>query len=91
VPAHPFGGHPTLARYIEWARENHCDCQSGYGTDEDGRTQPLIRIVAPSKKWVILTGVRQTDYLVPSIVGYLDRRLGLVSPFFSVDDPTLDL
>lgn len=83
--AAPFGGHPTLARYIEWARGEGCTAQSGIRSDEEGRVQSLTRIVtADKKKWVIVVGVGHQEHLAPTMVGYLDRRLGLTSPFASM-------
>jgi len=81
--AAPFGGHPTFARYLEWAREQGCTYHSGVDTK---RSISLTRIVAPSGKWVIEAGTQVGDYLTPTTVGRLDRRLGLTSPWFSLPD-----
>lgn len=75
--SHPFGGHPTLGRYIQWAQQQGCDFRSGvYGTDS------ISRIVAPDgSKSVVIARMPQSEVLSPSTVAYYDRRLGLDSPF----------
>jgi hypothetical protein len=79
--AFPFGGHPTLAEYIEWARTQGCTTFSGVDTRQ---SIPVTKITAPSGKWVIEAGTLQTDRLTPTTIGRLDRRLGLVSPWFGL-------
>jgi hypothetical protein len=54
--------------------------------DSRGQTHSLTRIVGPNGKSVIVPGVKQTDRLGPTTVSYLDRRLGLQSPWFSIPD-----
>jgi hypothetical protein len=81
----PFGGHPNLATYIVWLKDNHGgSAQSGYMTDEEGRSHALTKLSLPSGKSVVVVGVAQGEFLAPSQVGYLDRRLGVKSPWFSV-------
>jgi hypothetical protein len=80
--AFPFGGHPTFAQYLAWAREQQgCTIQSGVDT---AQSIVLTKIVAPSGKWVIEPGTMPNDYLVPTTIGRLDRRLGLISPWFGL-------
>lgn len=83
----PFGGHPTFARYLAWATEQGCTVQTGYTVDGHGRTHTLTRIVSPNGKWVVEAGTQQSDYLVPTTIARLDRRLGLTSPFLSLPHP----
>lgn len=80
----PFGGHPRLAEYLAWAREQGCDVKCGYQTDELGRAFSLLRIDAPSGRFILLHDMDQRERLVPSSIARLDRRLGLQSPFFSI-------
>lgn len=85
----PFGGHPKFGNYLNWARDHEgCTINTGYEIDEDGETHTITRIVAPSGRWVIEVGTKQEEYLVPSRVAYLDRRLALKSPWFSIDPET---
>jgi len=79
--AFPFGGHPTFAQYIEWAIGEGCKVQYGVDTEH---SISLTKIVAPSGKWAIEAGLLPGDRLEPTTVGRLDRRLGLISPWFGV-------
>ena len=82
----PFGGHPLFAQYIAWAKSVGCEVQSGYVTGPAGGAHSITRIVSPDgKKWVI-EATDQKEYLTPTTISRLDRRLGLTSPFFSIDD-----
>lgn len=84
--AYPFGGHPTLADYIGHARKNYgATAQSGSAAHSDGQSYPVTKISVPGGKTVVVVGVTQTEFLTPSMIGYLDRRLGIASPWFSVD------
>lgn len=75
--AAPFGGHPTLGKYMAWAANEGCRCQSGYIDNTS-----MIKIASQdSSKSVIILDMNQSEYLTPSYVSYLDRRLGLNSPF----------
>jgi hypothetical protein len=81
----PFGGHPNLASYIFWLKEEHQGtAQSRYTTDKKGQSHALTKLSLPNGKSVVVVGVTQSEYLAPSMVGYLDRRLGVTSPWFSV-------
>jgi hypothetical protein len=79
MPAFPFGGHPTFAQYLDWARSEGCKVQTGVDTEQ---SILLTKIVAPSGKWVIEVGTLPHEHLAPTTVGRLDRRLGLISPWF---------
>lgn len=77
--AFPFGGHPTFGTYLQWAVEQGCKVQTGVDTQHSVR---VTKIIAPSGKWVVEAGTLPNDYLTPTVVGRLDRRLGLISPWF---------
>jgi hypothetical protein len=79
--AFPFGEHPTLADYIAWAQSMRCTVESGVDTKQ---SILVTKITAPSGKSVIEAGTLLTDRLAPTTIGRLDRRLGLVSPWFGV-------
>lgn len=85
MAAHPFGGHPTLGQYLVWARQEGCTVQSGVGSDLDGRPHTLTKIETPTGRHVIIVGA-QTERLVPTMVSYLNRRLGLKAPWFALPD-----
>lgn len=83
--AAPFGGHPNLATYIAWLKDTHQGTsQSGYRANGKGQSFGLTKLSLPSGKSVVVVGVGQGEFLTPSVVGYLDRRLGVTSPWFSV-------
>jgi hypothetical protein len=84
MPA-PFGGHPLFLQYLQWATGQGCKVQSGIQSAPNGKVERLTKISAPSGRWVIAVGIDQREFLVPTMIAYLDRRLGLKSPFFSID------
>jgi hypothetical protein len=86
----PFGGHPTLGRYIAWIRNLGFEAKSGTGPDESGKTHTVTKIFKEGGSSVVVVGVDQTEHMVATMVGYLDRRLGVKSPFFSIDNGDLE-
>jgi hypothetical protein len=82
----PFGGHPTFSAYIAWAKTQGCIVQSGYSRHTAGRPVSLTKIVAPNGRWVIEVGTLGGEYLVPTTIDRLDRRLGIISPFLESFD-----
>lgn len=81
----PFGGHPTLAHYLHWIRETGGYAQSGFRTDRRGKAHSLVKIVSAEGKSVVVVGA-QDERLPPTYVAFLDRRLGVKSPWFSVPE-----
>lgn len=75
--AHPFGSI-SLGNYLHWARSVGCDCQTGY-TNPSGSV--FWEITAPSGRRVVIVDMQQGERLTSSYLNYLDRRLGLTSPF----------
>jgi hypothetical protein len=83
MAASPFGGHPTFADYLAWAKGQGCTVK--YGVNPDGSR--VIMIDDPSGQyWVHVVEVLEANYLVPTMVAYLDRRLHITSPFPAIDD-----
>lgn len=79
----PFGNHPTFGQYLLWARDQGCTVRWGVN---QGTGQSVTRIVPPDgKRWVIESGMPQSEYLTPTTIARFDRRLGLKSPWFSID------
>lgn len=75
-----FGNHPTLTEYIAWACGQGCTTNSGVSG-----TTSLLKITSPDgSRWVHVVGVLHGEHLAPGMVGQLDRRLGLKSPFSSI-------
>jgi hypothetical protein len=83
MPAAPFGGHPTLVEYLRWVKGEGCTTLTGYIATADGAL-PWTRIEAPNGSWVVEVGTEQWEFLSPTTVGRLDRRLGIKSPFPSM-------
>lgn len=69
---------------MHWLKSIGGHCKSGLGADEDIGMVPVIKLVAPNGKHVIVGGDGQTERLSPLMIDYLDRRLQVISPFKSV-------
>jgi|GEM_PF-1083406 len=83
--AAPFGGHPRLIDYLAWCSANGCTNSSGF-TNKDGKTITFHVVTCESGTHVVVSGVGNNEYLLPSTVAYYDRRLGLNSPFAKIGD-----
>ena len=80
----PFGGHPRLSEYLHWAATEHgCTNSSGF-TKIDGRMDTFVLIENPANAKHVYAYEAFTEFLTPSTVSYLDRRLGIKSPFPSI-------
>lgn len=75
--AFPFGS-VAFGSYLAWAKSVGCECQTGYGGCDN---RVFWRITAPSGRSVFVVDMQQDERLVSSYLNYLDRRLGLTSPF----------
>lgn len=84
--AFPFGDHPTFAHYLHWAESVGCKVQSGIEPDDEGRPIAVTRIVSPNGSWVI-DATDQREFLLPTSIWRLDRRLGIKSPFVAFPPP----
>lgn len=80
--AFPFGGHPTLGRFLEWARDNGCNAEIKLRTHStNGRPYTVLEIVHSGGGRASVVNPDLQEHLVPSMVSYLQRRLGVKSPF----------
>ncbi|HHY49947.1 MAG TPA: hypothetical protein GYA10_09390 [Alphaproteobacteria bacterium] len=85
--ADPFGGHPTLGRFMAWANQEHgFKCRTGTAPDRSGKQHPVVRIFKDDGPSVVVVGIEQDEHLSPTQVGNLERRLGVKSRWFSVDN-----
>jgi hypothetical protein len=85
----PFGGHPSLGRYLYWAvNEAGCTTEHYVMTAPDGRPFSLIEIKSPTGKMLIIPNGDPNERLVPTTIARWDRRLGVQSKFSSVEDTT---
>jgi len=80
----PFAPSPKLREYLEWAR-SHAGCIVREGVRG---TKSVVRIESPSGRVVHQAAVPDNEPLSHSVIAYLDRRLGINSPFPKTpDDP----
>lgn len=86
MAANPFGAHPTLGQYLAWAAHAGCTVKYGYRTASDGRALRLVMVDSfHGNGWVHIVEMLDTEYLLPTMIAHFDRRLGIQSPFFSID------
>jgi hypothetical protein len=86
VVALPFGGHPTFLQYLTWAGSIGCTIKYGISTAGDGSPSRIVMIDSPDgSRWVVVADTPDAEYLVPTMIAYFDRRLGVTSPFFAID------
>lgn len=78
--AGPFGGHPTLERYLNWLREQGFQYRTGYA-DLEERSVLLIMVQNSDGEDVFIIGDTEMDErLTPSQVSYYDSVFGVSSP-----------
>lgn len=78
----PFGKSPKLREYLDWARlKAGCDVNEGHFAKKS-----LILITSPDGRSVRQVGLADNETLSHSVVAFLDRRLGLESPFPKTPD-----
>lgn len=79
--AGPFGGHPTLQRYLDWLRGQGFQYKTGYVELEE-MTIPLVSVQDADGNDVFNIGdVPMEEHLAPSQVAYFDSIFGVNSPF----------
>lgn len=84
----PFGGHPTLEQFLEWATKNGCKAVPKKRTHSiHRRTYEVLEITGPDGAQVAIANPDLQEHLAPSEVSYLHRRLGVRSPFPASPDP----
>jgi hypothetical protein len=83
----PWGGHPTIDRFVEWAKENSCTAETKVRTDATGRAFTSLEITGPHGSRVAMVVTEMTERLVPSQVAHLQRRLGIKTPFAATPEP----
>jgi hypothetical protein len=79
--AFPFGGLPQVNTYLEWARlEQGCAYKSGF-MKVDGKMETFVLVENPANGKHAYVFAPINEYMTPSAVSALDRRLGLDSPY----------
>ena len=85
MSAWPFGGHPKFSEYCTWAaQDERCTVQTGFAVSPEGAVHNQTMITAPSGRHVIVVDITQDEFLMPTMIAYLDRRLGLNSKWFKL-------
>lgn len=72
----------TLGHYRNWLNSVGGHCSSGIQSDPDIGMVPVTKLISPDGRRVIFPG-DQSEVLSPMSIEYLDRRLGVLSPFKS--------
>jgi hypothetical protein len=87
--AHPFGGHPTLERFVEWAKsEAGCTTEIKVRTRQpSGQPYQVLEITNPEGGRVVVVNPEMGEHLAPSTVAYYQRRLAIKSPFAATPEP----
>jgi hypothetical protein len=96
--SHPFGGHPTLERFVEWAKTSAgCKTEIKVRTRQpSGQPYQVLEITNPAGGRVVVVDPEMGEHLAPSTVAYYQRRLAIKSPFAATPEqpmpaiPTLD-
>ena len=82
--AYPFGQSPTLKEYIGWCNQQGCTTRSGV-KNTINRLIQLHTLESKAGRHVVIP-MDMTERLIPRMVAYLDRRLGLDLPFPKIGD-----
>lgn len=80
--ASPFGGHPKLKRFADWLVSVGCKAEVKVRNHSiTGQPYEVLELVSPSGSSVVVADPDMDEHLSPSMVSYLQRRLGVKSPF----------
>ena len=80
--AAPFGGHPTLARLIEWLETAGCKVELKQRNHAiTGQPYQSLEITNPAGARTVFVNPDMDERLAPSMVSYFQRRLGMKTPF----------
>lgn len=82
----PFGGHPTLKQFLSFAQEHGCTAKLVTRTARDGHAYQVLEIRSNKGGNAVLVEPDETEHLTPSTVTYLQRRLGIKTPFSAMPD-----
>lgn len=86
--AYPFGGHPKLGEFVEWAQHLKCVAEIKVRVRKSGQPYTALEIVNPAGGSVVVADPDLEEYLAPSEVAYLQRRLAIKTPFASTPELT---
>lgn len=89
--SHPFGGHPTLKRLVEWVERNECTWAVSIRNTASGRSYTVLTIRnTKTSGRAIVSNPDFEERLSPSMVSYYQRRLGIKTPFAALPENTQD-
>jgi len=78
----PFGGHPMLEQFLEWAEQNGCKVEFKVRAhSRSGQPFEVLEIIGPQGGRVVLARPDRTERLTPSQVANMHRRIGVKSEF----------
>jgi hypothetical protein len=84
----PFGGHPTLEQFLEWARQNGCRAEVKVRAHSiSGQPYEVLEITGPQGGSAVMANPDLQERLAPSQVAHLHRRLGVKSSFAAIPEP----
>lgn len=81
--SYPFGGHPKFGIFKEWAKSEGIDYRNGT-IELEGRSVKITTFILPNGTKVPVADVLDGEFMPPSLVARLERRLDKISPFASL-------
>jgi hypothetical protein len=79
--AFPFGGHPTLRMFVEWAMQHGCTATAVVRMRANGQSYNSLELTAPSGAQLAIPRPSLDERLAPNTVGNYQRRLGIKGGF----------
>jgi hypothetical protein len=71
----PFGGHPTLERFVEWATGGGCKAAVKVRTHSvSGKPYEVLEITGPGGGSVAMVNPNFKEFLAPSQIAYITCR-----------------
>lgn len=80
--AHPFIQHPKFGHIKVWAQSVGITVESGVTNGE-----PITIFTTEEGQVMPIVGYPDSEHVPPSFIGRIERRLGVITPFFSVVAP----
>lgn len=81
--SHPWGGHANFGQFKSWAESEGIQVQNGT-LEIDGKSVKVTAFVKDGIK-IPVTDVLDSEFLTATEIARLERRLGLESPFESLN------
>jgi hypothetical protein len=86
--AHPFGGHPSLVEFLDFAVSQGCVTQKVVRATARGRTYVALVVTNPLGGTLTIPNPQFEERLSPSMVSQYHRRLGIKTPFAEKPEST---